>query len=103
MRQSIHFCKLFACVQQPMGLLVCMARSVVAFFSEVIASLFMVACRQRCLISALNGAASDSGRKCLCSVSLIVHLLKNGERERKTESNRETERGETSGLGRAVA
>lgn len=54
----------------------CMAPSAVACLSEVIASLFMVACRQQCLISALNGAASDSRSKCLCSVSLILHSLR---------------------------
>lgn len=53
-----------------------MAHSAVACLSEVIASLFMVACRQQCLISALNGAASDSRSKCLCSVSLILHSLR---------------------------
>lgn len=50
----------------------------VACLSGVIASLFMVACRQQCLISGLNGAACDSGSKCLCSVSLIWPSLRNG-------------------------
>lgn len=84
----LHVCKKF------MGLLVCMARSDVACLSKVIASLFMIACRQQCLISALNGAASDSKSKCLCSVSLILHLLRNEERDthRKKERERATER-----------
>lgn len=66
------------CVQQPMGLLVYITHAAVACLSGVIASLFMVACRQQCLISKLNGAACDSGSKCLCSVSPIWPLLRNG-------------------------
>ena len=63
--------RLGTCVQQPMGLLVYITHAAVACLSGVIASLFMVACRQQCLISELNGAACESGSKCLCSVSLI--------------------------------
>lgn len=66
------------CVQQPVGLLVCITHTAVACLSGVIASLFMVACRQQCLISGLNGAACDSGSERLCSVSLIWSLLRNG-------------------------
>lgn len=76
------------CVQQPMGLLVYVTHNAVACLSGVIASLFMVACRQQCLISGLNGAACDSGSKCSCSVSLIWSSLRNGgapERERTAE------------------
>lgn len=65
-----------------MGLLVCMAHCATACLSGVIASLFMVACRQQGLISALNGAASDSRSKCSCSASLILHLLTSGGGER---------------------
>lgn len=66
------------CVQQPVGLLVYITHTAVACLSGVIASLFMVACRQQCLISGLNGEACDSGSKCSCSVSLIWPLLRNG-------------------------
>lgn len=55
-----------------------MAHCAAACLSGVIASLFMVACRQQGLISALNGAASDSRSKCSCSASLILHLLTSG-------------------------
>lgn len=67
------------CVQQPMGLLVCITRTAVACLSVVIASLFMVACRQQRLISGFNGAVCDSGSKYSCSVSFIRPLLGNGE------------------------
>lgn len=56
------------CVQQPMGLLVYITHTAVACLSGVIASLFMVACRQQCLISGLNGAACDSGSECSCLI-----------------------------------
>lgn len=69
---------LCTCAQQPMGLLVYITHPAVACLSTVIASLFMVACRQQCLISRLNGPACDSGSKCLCSVSLIWPLMRNG-------------------------
>lgn len=62
-----------------------MAHCAAACLSGVIASLFMVACRQQGLISALNGAASDSRSKCSCSASLILHLLTSGGRERGGE------------------
>lgn len=82
------------CVLRPMGLLVYITHTAVACLSRVIASLFMVACRQQCLISGLNGAACDSGSKCLCSVSLIWPLLRNGGAQ---------ERGRTAELGLRVA
>lgn len=77
-----------------MGLLVYITHTAVACLSGVIASLFMVACRQQCLISALKGAACDSGSKCLCSVSLILPLLRN---------RGAPERGSTAELGLRVA
>lgn len=67
------------CVKQPMGLLVYITHTAVACLSGVIASLFMVACRQQCLISGFNRAACDSGSKYLCSVSLVRPLSGNGE------------------------
>lgn len=70
---------MFGTCVQPMGLLVYITRTAVACPSGVIASLFMVACRQQRLISGFNGAACDSGSKYLCSISLIRPLLRNGE------------------------
>lgn len=79
----------FSHVQQPMRLLVYITHAAVACLSGVIASLFMVACRQQCLISAFSGAACDSGRKCLCSVSLILPLLRSrGPPERSSTAER---------------
>lgn len=66
------------CVQQSVGLLVCITHTAVACLSAVIASLFMVACRQQCLISWLNWAACDSGNKGLCSLSLICPWVRSG-------------------------
>lgn len=88
------------CVRQPMGLLVYITRTAVACLSRVIASLFMVACRQQRLISGFNRAACDSGSKYLCSVSLIRPLLGNGE---TPEREREGERTGELGLRAATA
>lgn len=87
-------CTFDTCVQQPVRLPVYITHTAVACLSVVIASLFMVACRQQCLISGLNGAACDSGNKCLCSVSLIWPFLRNGQAP---------ERGRIAELGLRVA
>lgn len=71
-------CMCTARVQLATGSLVCITHTAVACLSEVIASLSTVACRQQCLISGLNGEACDSGSKCLCPVSLIWPLSRNG-------------------------
>lgn len=89
----------YTCVcWQPVGLLVCITHTAVACLSGVIASLFMVACRQRCLISWLNGTACDSGSKYSCSVSLIWPMLRNGEASGR-ERGRSAELGPHGGDG----
>lgn len=82
------------CAQQPIGLLVCITHTAVACLSGVIASLFMVACRQQRLISGLNGAACDSGNKRLCSVSLYLAL---GEGNRGTREREDCSAGPQGG------